>query len=77
MTLLDSSRVSYSNPVRQWLYELNDCTAGGKPKAEAAAEALQRIFPSLQVEGKDVSIPMPGHAPGNAAHEQSMHEVFD
>jgi hypothetical protein len=24
-----------------------------------------------------VSIPMPGHAPGNAAHEQSMHEVFD
>lgn len=49
MTLLDSSTVAYSNPVRQWLFELQDCVGGGKPKAQAAAEALRRIFPSVQV----------------------------
>ncbi|RZK61081.1 MAG: hypothetical protein EOO85_33865, partial [Pedobacter sp.] len=39
ITFLDSSRVSYSNPVRQSLYEFEDCLNGGAPKATAAARA--------------------------------------
>lgn len=47
ITLLDSGRVSFSNPVRQPLFEFDDCLDGGKPKAEAAAAALKRIFPGV------------------------------
>ena len=46
LTFLDSSRVAFSNPVRQSLFEFQDCLEGGKPKAAAAAEAVRRIFPS-------------------------------
>jgi tRNA A37 threonylcarbamoyladenosine dehydratase len=41
MTFVDNSRVSYSNPVRQSLYTFADCQGGGRPKAEAAAEAMK------------------------------------
>ena len=33
-----SVKVSFSNPVRQSLYEFQDCLHGGKDKAEAAAQ---------------------------------------
>lgn len=61
LTLMDHARVSFSNPVRQSLYEFTDCLEGGRPKAQAAADALQRIAPGVQVTGIDLSIPMPGH----------------
>lgn len=67
ITLIDNSRVSYSNPVRQSLYTLEDCLDGGKPKAEAAAGHLRDILPSVEVRGIDMDIPMPGHPPANAA----------
>ena len=47
ITLIDSSTVSYSNPVRQPLFEFADSLNGGKPKAEAAAAALKRIYPGV------------------------------
>lgn len=47
--------------MRQSLYEFKDCLAGGKPKAQAAAEAVRRIFPGVVAEGVALSIPMPGH----------------
>jgi ubiquitin-like modifier-activating enzyme ATG7 len=47
ITLLDSSRVSFSNPVRQPLFEFEDCLDGGKPKAECAADRLKKIFPGV------------------------------
>ena len=47
--------------MRQSLYEFKDCLDGGRPKAEAAAEALQRIFPGVQAKGHWITIPMPGH----------------
>lgn len=47
ITLVDSSTVSFSNPVRQPLFEFEDSLAGGKPKAEAAAAALKRIYPGV------------------------------
>ncbi|KAK9814486.1 hypothetical protein WJX72_006655 [[Myrmecia] bisecta] len=61
ISFVDNSTVAFSNPVRQSLYEFEDCLGGGKPKATAAAEALQRIFPSVNAQGVSLSIPMPGH----------------
>ncbi|XP_067907949.1 ubiquitin-like modifier-activating enzyme ATG7 isoform X4 [Heterodontus francisci] len=61
ITFVDNAKVSYSNPVRQSLYEFEDCLDGGKPKALAAVEKLQKIFPGVKVEGFNLSIPMPGH----------------
>lgn len=45
ITLLDRTKVSFSNPVRQPLYEYQDCLDGGKPKAACAAEHLKLIYP--------------------------------
>ena len=39
-----------------------DCAQGGKPKAEAAAEAMRRIFPGVNTAGHTLTIPMPGHS---------------
>lgn len=61
ITLVDSGKVSFSNPVRQWLFEFNDCLDGGKSKAAAAAAHLKAIFPSVHAQGVDLQIPMPGH----------------
>eukprot|EP01025_Chloroclados_australasicus_P019048 TRINITY_DN2022_c0_g1_i3.p4 TRINITY_DN2022_c0_g1~~TRINITY_DN2022_c0_g1_i3.p4 ORF type:complete len:349 (-),score=48.54 TRINITY_DN2022_c0_g1_i3:206-1252(-) len=62
MTLIDNAEVSYSNPVRQWLYNHEDA-ATAAPKAEAAAKRLQDVFPGTQSTGSQLSIPMPGHPP--------------
>ena len=64
-TILDYGTVSYSNPVRQNLFSLEDChfnNGQGKPKAEAAAEALKTIAADVEATGIHLSIPMPGHA---------------
>ncbi|GAA5915712.1 hypothetical protein JCM8208_006425 [Rhodotorula glutinis] len=61
ITLVDSSTVSFSNPVRQPLFEFDDSLNGGKPKAEAAAAALKRIYPGVDATGVSLSVPMPGH----------------
>jgi ubiquitin-like modifier-activating enzyme ATG7 len=63
-TILDYGTVSYSNPVRQNLFTLEDChfnNGQGKPKAQAAAEALQTIAADVKSRGIHLSIPMPGH----------------
>lgn len=61
MTFVDNSVVSYSNPVRQSLFEFSDCANGGKPKSIAAAESILRICPYANTKGVQLSIPMPGH----------------
>ena len=61
ITFVDDSRVAFSNPVRQSLFEYADCLDGGKPKAEAAAAAVQRVFPSSAARGVRMRVPMPGH----------------
>jgi len=74
MTFADNGKVSYSNPVRQNLFEIQDCEGGGKDKAIAAAEALKRIAgPSINSEGHVLTIPMPGHA-FNTKEEESVRE---
>ena len=52
--------MNYSNPVRQSLFTFQDCVEN-KPKAEAAAEALRKIYPGVVSTGVRILVPMPGH----------------
>ena len=47
ITFVDNAKISYSNPVRQPLYEFEDCLGGGKSKAMAAVDRLGKIFPGV------------------------------
>ena len=65
ITFVDSGRVSYSNPVRQSLFGVDDCKDGGKYKAVAAAESLVAIAGTdVKSAGVVLTIPMPGHSFG-------------
>ncbi|GIL99130.1 hypothetical protein Vretimale_4392 [Volvox reticuliferus] len=75
ITLVDNGRVAFSNPVRQSLYTFDDCLGGGRSKAEAAAEALRRIFPSAVTRGVQLSIAMPGHPPAGPADEEALEQA--
>jgi ubiquitin-like modifier-activating enzyme ATG7 len=61
ITLIDSGRVSYSNPPRQWLFTLQDA-AESAPKADRAAQRLKEILPHATIQGLDISVPLPGHS---------------
>ena len=61
ITFLDRTKVSFSNPVRQPLFEYEDCLDGGKDKAICAAEHLRKIYPNVNTRGVSLDIPMPGH----------------
>lgn len=61
VSFVDYGKVSHSNPVRQSLYNYEDATNGGKPKAETAAANLSKIQPSIISKGYQFKIPMPGH----------------
>lgn len=61
ITFVDNGKVSYSNPVRQPLFNFADCIEGGKPKAIRAAEALREIYPGVNSTGYVLSVPMAGH----------------
>lgn len=69
ITLIDNSKVSFSNPVRQSLFNFRDCLNGGTSKAEAAAASLQLIYPNVKSVGHTLSIPMPGHFVGEESKE--------
>lgn len=56
--------------MRQSLFNFEDCLAGGKPKAAAAAAALERIFPGAKARGVQLSVPMPGHPIAEGEVEQ-------
>lgn len=71
ITLVDNSTVSLSNPVRQPLYEFTD---NGKPKAQAAADHLKKIFPLLDATGINLSVPMIGHSISNSDTERKSYE---
>ena len=61
MTFVDNGLVSFSNPLRQSLFEYEDCLDGGRLKAAAAAERLKRIFPKMDAKAECLTVPMPGH----------------
>lgn len=61
ITFVDNGAVSFSNPVRQPLFNFQDCLAGGAQKAMRASEALKEIYPGVDSSGHVVSVPMAGH----------------
>lgn len=61
ISFVDYGSVSFSNPVRQPLFEFKDALQGGAPKATKAAESLQAINPGVESEGHVLSVPMLGH----------------
>ncbi|KAJ7108516.1 hypothetical protein C8R44DRAFT_713725 [Mycena epipterygia] len=75
ITLVDSGKVSFSNPVRQPLFEFEDCVNGGKPKAECAAARMKKIFPGINAAGHTLSIPMPGHPVPPGSVDQAKEDV--
>ncbi|KAK9500714.1 hypothetical protein O3M35_001928 [Rhynocoris fuscipes] len=79
ITFVDNGSVSFSNPVRQSLFNYDDCDLGqgAKYKAEAAANALKRIFPSMESSGIILDIPMPGHPTANIEHAKKLHELIE
>jgi tRNA A37 threonylcarbamoyladenosine dehydratase len=46
ITFVDNGKVSFSNPVRQWLYTFED-SKEQRPKAPTAAKRLKEIFPDM------------------------------
>lgn len=63
ITFVDKGVVSYSNPIRQSLFEFNDCLKSGENRIKSivASEAIKRILPTCDCRGVNLSIPMPGH----------------
>jgi ubiquitin-like modifier-activating enzyme ATG7 len=61
ITFIDNANVSFSNPVRQPLFDHKDCLEGGAKKAFRAAEALQEIYPNVDSAGHVLAVPMLGH----------------
>ena len=75
MKIVDYGNVSYSNPVRQNLFTLDDChhaNGAGKSKAIAASDALKTIAADIESEGIILSIPMPGHAEPKESIDESV-----
>ncbi|ELP85409.1 autophagy protein, putative, partial [Entamoeba invadens IP1] len=74
ITFVDNGTISYSNPVRQSLYNFNDCVQK-RYKSERAAESLKEVFPGMQSRGVVMSIPMPGHPIGEKEIEGTRKDI--
>ncbi|KAF2108755.1 autophagy-related protein 7 [Lophiotrema nucula] len=74
VTFVDNANVSFSNPVRQPLFDFKDCLQGGAKKATRAAEALEEIYPGVDATGHIMSVPMVGHP---MTDEKKTKEDFD
>lgn len=61
ITFIDNSTVSFSNPVRQPLFDYQDSVDGDAKKAYRAAESLKKIYPGVESTGHVMSVPMLGH----------------
>lgn len=74
ITFIDNATVSFSNPVRQPLFDFKDCLQGGVKKAERAAEALEEIYPGVDATGHVMEVPMAGHPITDAAKTKTDFE---
>lgn len=71
---MDNGSVSFSNPVRQPLFDFQDCLNGGAKKAIRAAEALREIYPGVCSTGHVLSVPMVGH---QMINEEDMKKNYE
>ncbi|KAL2844300.1 hypothetical protein BJY01DRAFT_189073 [Aspergillus pseudoustus] len=76
ITFVDSGTVSFSNPVRQPLFNFKDCLEGGAKKALRASQALSEIYPGVRSEGHVLSVPMAGHPVLDTEKTRSEFEVL-
>jgi ubiquitin-like modifier-activating enzyme ATG7 len=76
ITFVDNGSVSFSNPVRQPLFNFKDCLEGGAKKAHRASEALRDIYPGVNSTGHDLSVPMAGHPVIDAVKARTDFEVL-
>ncbi|USP74951.1 hypothetical protein yc1106_02225 [Curvularia clavata] len=74
ITFIDNATVSFSNPVRQPLFNFKDCLQGGVKKAERAAEALKEIYPGVDSKGHVMQVPMLGHPMTDSATTKTEFE---
>ena len=74
ITFVDNGKVSFSNPVRQPLFEFKDCLKGGVNKSERAAEALEAVYPGVMAKGHVLSVPMLGHPMTDATRTKAEFE---
>lgn len=80
ITFVDSGRVSYSNPVRQPLFNFDDCFSDsnqGAFKAIRASEALGQIFPGVKAKGVVMEVPMIGHPVLDVGESQARQNFHD
>ena len=73
---MDNGSVSFSNPVRQPLFDFKDCLGGGAKKAVRAAESLKEIYPGVDSQGFVISVPMAGHPIMNESSVMSHFEIL-
>ncbi|KAI1005781.1 Ubiquitin-like modifier-activating enzyme [Podosphaera aphanis] len=81
INFVDNALISYSNPVRQPLFDFVDCLNGGSKKAPTAATALKKIFPGVDSTGYAMTVPMLGHPVVNEeesrSHFETLEKLFD
>jgi ubiquitin-like modifier-activating enzyme ATG7 len=81
ITLVDRGTVSYSNPVRQSLFEFKDCFQKNNNesihnlKCNVAVNALKRILPTANCVGVNLTIPMPGHRIDDQNMDQTVQDI--
>ncbi|THV52048.1 hypothetical protein BGAL_0091g00030 [Botrytis galanthina] len=76
ITFVDNASVSFSNPVRQPLFDFKDCIDGGAKKAFRASEALQEIYPGVDSTGHVMAVPMLGHPITDEAATKANFELL-
>lgn len=78
---MDSGTVSFSNPVRQPLFNFQDCIGGGVQKALRASQALSEIYPGVDSTGYPLTVPMAGHpitdSPKSRSDFELLQKLFD
>lgn len=84
ITFVDNGRISYSNPVRQPLFNFEDCFSDngqGEIKALKAAENMKKIFPGVDTVGYNLEVPMIGHPvtdePKQKQNYETLCKLFD
>lgn len=77
ITFVDRGTVSYSNPVRQTLFEFSDCLKDQKSKVKSlvAADSIKRILPTCNCNGIEMTIHMPGHRIDDNKKEEAIEEI--